>query len=104
MVEGGPVLAALVAVAILCTGQDTAHAKSPPQKVHPPVCTHGQFNVQGPPLIRGVNSASVTLDGQLVTIGDLCPGTPAAVVSKPKSTVVKAHWRRCPPLRGRVQL
>jgi hypothetical protein len=73
-----------------------------------PPCEPGRYLVQGEPLLAGAAAPRIdALDvGATIALGDACPARrPARMKANRKgATVVRAAWRRCEGLRGRVRL
>ena len=77
-----------------------------PKKAKPQACAGGRFLVQGEPLVGEAadGPGAVLLASGEIAIQDLCPAVRVRSRVTPKGTRVKAGWKACPPLTGRVQL
>jgi hypothetical protein len=89
-------------VAIVLTGLFAATVQA---KLVP--CAGGRYLVPGEPLTGLVQSAPgdvVRVDGRMVSIASGCDPVKARVRGGARGTKVRARWKSCPGLPGRVQL
>ena len=92
----------LIAVLALA-GASPAVAKKPKRSP----CPGGRFLVEGAALVAGDSAAPhepVVLANAAVSIGDVCPSVTGKLMASKRGTTVKATWRGCVGLAGRVHL
>lgn len=93
--------ASALAAAIVLVIAATASGDRKPQRV---TCPGGRFLAGGPLLDGAAGNEPVVIDGTLFSIGAVCPPVGGKLKPAPGKVKVKAAWKACAGLAGKVRL